>query len=92
MGTDHANDQKKLKSLFRELKQWYDREVRGERALLLVSPEELVRIVCELNEGKIAEAGGQSGWDALSEDEQAHRNKKVFETLCQRYGEKEFEA
>jgi hypothetical protein len=92
MGTDHANDQKKLKSLFRELKQWYDREVRGECALLLVSPEELVRIVCELNEEKIAEAGGQSGWDALSEDEQAHRNKKVFETLCQRYGEKEFEA
>jgi hypothetical protein len=69
MGTDHANDQKKLKALFQQLKQWYDREVRGERALQLVSPAELIQIVCELNEEKIAAAGGQSGWDALSEEE-----------------------
>jgi hypothetical protein len=70
MGTDHANDQKKLKALFQQLKQWYDREVRGEQALQLVSPAELIQLLCKLNEEKIAEAGGQEGWDALSEEEQ----------------------
>jgi hypothetical protein len=35
MITDHANDQKKLKQLFQELKIHYNREVRGERALHL---------------------------------------------------------
>ncbi|KAJ7620143.1 hypothetical protein FB45DRAFT_745577 [Roridomyces roridus] len=91
MLTDHAADQKKLAGLFQKLKMKMDREIRGERALLLLSPPELLALVCELNEKKIAAAGGQAGWDTLPVEEQERQNAALHSLLSQRYGQKMFD-
>ena len=82
---DHANDQKKLKQLFQELKIHYDREIWGERALLLLSPDELLWMLCMLNANKFEDAGGHDAWEWLSTEEQDHQNKLVAEELVQKY-------
>ncbi|KAF8880977.1 hypothetical protein BD779DRAFT_1445829 [Infundibulicybe gibba] len=92
MGTDHANDQKKLKKLFQDTKRFCDREVRGERALLMLAPTELIHVVCQLTEKKIADAGGQGAWDALQATEQARRNECLHQDLLQEYGERAYNA
>jgi hypothetical protein len=91
MITDHANDQKKLKQLFQELKIHYDREIRGERALLLLSPDELLRMLCELNAKKFEDAGGHDAWERLSTEEQDRQNKLVAEQLVQKYGKEAYD-
>ncbi|KAJ7432104.1 hypothetical protein B0H11DRAFT_1890622 [Mycena galericulata] len=91
MITDHAADQKKLAFLFQVLKQQTDRELRGERALLLLSPPQLLILICELNAEKIADAGGQEGWDSLPVDEQDRRNAALHGDLCRRYGQDLFD-
>jgi hypothetical protein len=78
---DHANDQKKLKQLFQELKIHYDCEIRGEHALLLLSPDELLRMLCKLNTKKFEDAGGHDAWEWLSTEEQDRQNKLVAEQL-----------
>lgn len=90
MGTDHANDQKKLKSLFQEMKRQYDREVRGERALLMASPTELLILICQLHAEKIVLVGGDEKWNALPVDEQCRHDSELHRELCLRYGEKAF--
>ena len=56
--TDHADDQKKLKQLFQELKIHYDHEIQGEHTLLLLSPDELLQMLYKLNTKKFEDAGG----------------------------------
>ncbi|KAJ7093409.1 hypothetical protein B0H15DRAFT_905275 [Mycena belliarum] len=92
MITDHAADQKKLVFLFKELKQRMERELRGERALLLLSPPELLQLICELNAEKIADAGGEAGWDALPRAEQDRCNAALNGDLCRKYGQALFDA
>ncbi|KAJ6540776.1 hypothetical protein B0H19DRAFT_959217, partial [Mycena capillaripes] len=92
MITDHAADQNKLAFLFQALKMQMDREIRGERALLLLSPPELLKLISELNEEKIANAGGQAGWDSLPVEEQDRCNAALHGLLCQRYGQQLFDA
>ncbi|KAF8871601.1 hypothetical protein BD779DRAFT_1453746, partial [Infundibulicybe gibba] len=92
MGTDHANDQKKLKKLFQDTKRFCDREVRGERALLMLAPTELIHVICQLTEKKIADVGGQSAWDALQATEQARRNESLHQDLLQEYGKRAYNA
>jgi hypothetical protein len=91
MITDHANDQKKLKQLFQELKIHYDREVRGEHALLLLSPDELLRLLCELNTKKFEDAGGHDAWERLSTEEQDLCNKLVAQELVQKFGKEAYD-
>jgi hypothetical protein len=92
MITDHAADQKKLAFLFETIKQQMERELHGERALLLLSPLEILKMICELNEEKIQNAGGQAGWDSLPAEEQDCRNAALHGILCQRYGQELFDA
>lgn len=46
-----------------------DSESHGERVLMSVTLMELMPILAEANEEKIADAGGPSAWNVLSTDE-----------------------
>lgn len=45
------------------------REVRGERALATVPPDDVVAILWQTTDGVIEAAGGLEGWEALPADE-----------------------
>ncbi|KAJ7767857.1 hypothetical protein DFH07DRAFT_915471 [Mycena maculata] len=90
MTTDHAADQKKLWTLFLEMKKRMDREVRGERALLCLGSPELLDVIYSIINEKIQAAGGMAAWDALPAEERARRNSTLHAEVCQRFGQAEF--
>ncbi|KAJ7908522.1 hypothetical protein B0H13DRAFT_1617392 [Mycena leptocephala] len=92
MMTDHANDQKKLRDLFEQLKQRMERELRGERALLRLSSPELLTAIHKLTEEKIMAAGGIAAWDALPAEDRVARSNNLHAELCQKFGQAEFDA
>ncbi|PCH39157.1 hypothetical protein WOLCODRAFT_21365 [Wolfiporia cocos MD-104 SS10] len=71
VNTDHAEDQKKFTRLVCEKwKKQCTEELHGERALALMTQEELIPVLWEESTWTIKAAGGMEKWDQLSEDEQ----------------------
>jgi hypothetical protein len=73
------------KRSFQDLKIHYDRKVCGEHALLLVLPEELLRLISDLNLKKFVDAGGEEAWNLLSAEEQDQRNAEVAQQMVQKF-------
>ncbi|KAJ3710834.1 hypothetical protein C8R42DRAFT_596536 [Lentinula raphanica] len=91
MLTDHAADQKKLFSLFETLKKSMEREVRGERALKMVAPDEVLQITIDLSTQAVEAAGGIVAWDALSDNERTRRNVELTADVIRHFGQQDFE-
>ncbi|KAJ7229519.1 hypothetical protein B0H12DRAFT_1077434 [Mycena haematopus] len=91
MMTDHAADQKKLRTLFHEMKTRMDREIRGERALLCLTAPKLLDAIYEITDNKIRAAGGMAAWDALPTEERDRRNSTLHAELYQKFGQAEFD-
>ncbi|KAJ6632369.1 hypothetical protein B0H10DRAFT_2206734 [Mycena sp. CBHHK59/15] len=86
MSMDHAADQKKLFVLALTWREEDDMELRGRRAVLEALPEELLDIMCEENDKKIAAAGGIAAWETLSVAEKDKGDLATYRTICMRYG------
>ncbi|KAF8223650.1 hypothetical protein L208DRAFT_1516295 [Tricholoma matsutake] len=70
MNSDHAKDQKKVFALLKELKDQFMYETLGAEVLVEMEPGDLFRLLAEVQEKEIAEAGGVAQWNALSKEEQ----------------------
>ncbi|KAI0661679.1 hypothetical protein C8Q70DRAFT_966523 [Cubamyces menziesii] len=92
MNTDHAPDQKKLASLFREWKVRCERETRGQRALLDGALGEFEPFLTEEVERAIRDAGGARAWDRLSDEERTERNATAKGRAIFCFGEARFAA
>ncbi|KAF8059795.1 hypothetical protein FPV67DRAFT_1707711 [Lyophyllum atratum] len=90
LGTDHAEDQKKLARLILEWKVVIDLELRGQRFLTAMLPSELLPIILKACDEKIRAAGGMAAWEALSEAEKDKRDKETYKGLCCQFGEQEW--
>jgi hypothetical protein len=91
MLTDHAADQKKLARNIEEWRCECDLELRGERALLLMSLVESVAIVREENDQMFAIAGGIEVWNSLPDNAKDEVNAAIYKKVCIRLGVAEFE-
>lgn len=65
MLTDHAEDQKKLARIVEEWKRLSEREIRGEEALSVLPPNDLLPHLAVMLDNLMLAAGGSAGWDAL---------------------------
>ncbi|OJT06368.1 hypothetical protein TRAPUB_2754 [Trametes pubescens] len=93
MTSDHANDQKKLHDLVKKWKLTCDREIRGEKAkILLVGDEHLAAVLEAQSVQAIAELGGTQKWDAMSGAERTRWNKTILKRVSCKLGEEAFEA
>jgi hypothetical protein len=92
MLTDHAEDQKKLIWLFTEWKQSCEREVRGERALATLPPDDVIHLLWEMTESLINEAGGIDRWDRLGIDEQQSCYSNAHHNLLVQIGQEQFDS
>ncbi|KAJ3860301.1 hypothetical protein EV359DRAFT_85470 [Lentinula novae-zelandiae] len=90
MLTDHAADQKKLFALFRELKKRTEREIRGERAIKMIAPDEVLCIALEHSAAAVEAASGLSAWDALSDADHAVRSSEITKAVILQIGEDNF--
>ncbi|KAG2133325.1 hypothetical protein DEU56DRAFT_739092 [Suillus clintonianus] len=92
MLTDHAEDQKKLVRLFTEWKRSCEREVRGERALATLPPDDVIHLLWEMTESLVNEAGGIDGWDRLGVDEQQRCYSNAHHNLLAQLGQEQFDS
>ncbi|KAH7922726.1 hypothetical protein BV22DRAFT_1016713 [Leucogyrophana mollusca] len=90
MLTDHAEDQKKLARLIAEWKQWCEREVRGEKALATLPPDDVESMIWEITNTVIETAGGLEKWDTLSADEREFRLQEARRELHVKIGQEHF--
>ncbi|KAG1769493.1 hypothetical protein EV702DRAFT_1202900 [Suillus placidus] len=90
MLTNHVEDQKKLVWLFTKWKQSCEREVRGERALVTLPPDDVVHLLWEMTESLINEVGGIDGWDRLGIDEQQSCYSNAHHNLLVQIGQEQF--
>ncbi|KAH7881588.1 uncharacterized protein C8R40DRAFT_1031508 [Lentinula edodes] len=90
MLTDHAADQKKLFALFRELKKRTEREIRGEQAIKMITPDEVLCIALEHSAAAVEAASGLSAWDALSDADCAVRSSEITKAVILQIGEDDF--
>ncbi|KAF8954451.1 hypothetical protein BDZ97DRAFT_1590776, partial [Flammula alnicola] len=87
LGSDHAEDQKRLARLLLLWKIISEKEIRGRRYMEATAISDLLPIILEANNQKIQDAGGVEAWDALSEAEKDRRDAEVYKKLCLRFGE-----
>ncbi|KAF8869688.1 hypothetical protein BD779DRAFT_1614354 [Infundibulicybe gibba] len=90
LGSDHAEDQKKLGRLIQEWKTNSDRIVRGQAHLKTASIASFLPIILEESQRKVEEAGGNDAWEALPEDIKDQKDHEAYERLCHRIGEDEW--
>ncbi|KAI0367582.1 hypothetical protein BV20DRAFT_949876 [Pilatotrama ljubarskyi] len=91
MTTDHANDQKKLHRLMKEWKMRCDRELRGERAVMLMLPEELSSLLHETSVKAITEAGDQTKWEATDDARKQEWSRTILQQLVDHLGKAEYD-
>lgn len=82
LGSDHAEDQKKLAQLLEDWKKISDRVMHGEKQMQQMALNELLPIIAEESEHKIEAAGGIVAWEAMSKDEKDSRDRGAYECLC----------
>lgn len=87
MGTDHAEDQKKLSRLIQAWKISSDREVRGHEILTSLNASAMLGLLLQETEQLMAKAGGLEKWNSLSEEVLEQKQADVFQALCIRLGE-----
>ncbi|KAK7025788.1 hypothetical protein R3P38DRAFT_3269427 [Favolaschia claudopus] len=90
LGTDHANDQKKLARLITEWVRNSRTVMLGKRWLSSASMQQYMPTILQFSNDKIANAGGLDAWNALSEGEKAIRDIEVCRALYCHFGEQEW--
>ncbi|KIM73249.1 hypothetical protein PILCRDRAFT_15396 [Piloderma croceum F 1598] len=89
--TDHALDQLLLQQLLHEWKEYCDRVSRGD-SILESSEADVVTILMEATQDKVADAGGQEAWDQLSIKAKAEFNDKTYNQVRCDLRDKAFDA
>ncbi|KAJ7120100.1 hypothetical protein C8R44DRAFT_623876 [Mycena epipterygia] len=87
LGTDHANDQKKLARLINEWTTNSQKLMMGKRYLSNTALENLMPTVVRFNDEKIAAAGGLDAWTALPDEEKILHDLQVCRELYRHFGE-----
>ncbi|KAI0081929.1 hypothetical protein K474DRAFT_1703403 [Panus rudis PR-1116 ss-1] len=86
MGSDHAEDQKKLARLIEELKRICRYFVLGEDALFAMSTEEMMAVLTTKAQDQVEKVGGLDEWQALDEATQEKYSRKAYEDMCRAIG------
>ena len=89
--TDHAADQKKLARLVREWKQDADRELRGEKEMLVRGEAEIVGAVAKAWDEVLTEVGGIESWESLSKERQDDLLGSIVHRVRVMFGEEAYE-
>ena len=89
--SDHAADQKKLARLVGEWKQNSDRELRGEKEMLLRGELEIIREVAKAWNEVLAEVGGLGSWEQLSKERQDELLESVVRRVRVMFGGEAYE-
>ncbi|KAJ7061454.1 hypothetical protein B0H15DRAFT_958867 [Mycena belliarum] len=92
MGTDHANDQKKLARLVNSWITNAHKIVLGKRFLLNTDLQHYLPQIALFNDEKIAAAGGLAAWNSLTVVEQTERDIEVCRKLFAFFGESEWQG
>ncbi|KAF8157109.1 hypothetical protein B0H34DRAFT_849024 [Crassisporium funariophilum] len=87
LGSDHAEDQKRLSKLMLQWKVISTKQIHGRRYMEAVPLNNLMPIILEASHQKIEDVGGITAWDALSEEEKYQRDAEANKQLCTRFGE-----
>ncbi|KAJ7872281.1 hypothetical protein B0H14DRAFT_3438961 [Mycena olivaceomarginata] len=87
LGTNHANDQKKLARLINEWTTNSQKLMMGKRYLSSTALENLMPTIAHFNDEKIAAAGGLDAWTALPHEEKVLRDIQVCKELYRHFGE-----
>ncbi|KAJ6552438.1 hypothetical protein DFH09DRAFT_925151 [Mycena vulgaris] len=90
LGTDHANDQKKLARLVNEWTTEAEKIMLGKKYLSSNDIQHYLPDIARLNDQKIQDAGGLDAWNALSEAEKVRLDILVCRTLWAHFGETEW--
>ena len=87
LGSDHAEDQKKLACMLEEWKKISDWALCGEKHMQNLALVELLPITAEESAHKVEAVGGIDDWEALSENEKDKWDHAAYDCLCSRFGE-----
>jgi hypothetical protein len=90
MNSDHAKDQKKVFALLKELKDQFMYETLGAEALVEMEPGDLFRLLAEVHEKEIAEAGGAEKWSQLSREAQEEINVNAMKDMVTELGKAKY--
>jgi len=83
---DHAKDQIKLAELLKEMKQEFTERSLGEERLIEMSIPDMLKLLSQANIQKIADAGGQLKWAALSEAERLQADAEMMSAVVLKLG------
>ncbi|KAF7362668.1 hypothetical protein MVEN_00616100 [Mycena venus] len=92
MNGDHASVEKGTAMGVKDLKMEATIQDLGEEVLAGKSYMELVHYLAAWNAKKIAEAGGEEAWKALSPAEQAERDKHLMTEIVAVLGKEAYDA
>lgn len=87
LGSDHAEDQKKLACMLEEWKKISDWALRGEKHMQTLALVELLPIIAEESACKVDAVGGPNAWEALPESDKDKWDHAAYDRLCSRFGE-----
>ncbi|KAF9478411.1 hypothetical protein BDN70DRAFT_767364, partial [Pholiota conissans] len=87
LGSDHAEDQKRLSKLLLEWKIISTKQINGRRYMETTPLNDLLPIILDASTEKIEKVGGVSKWDALSEAEKDRLDGEAYKQLCLQFGE-----
>ncbi|KAI0073103.1 hypothetical protein K474DRAFT_1650010 [Panus rudis PR-1116 ss-1] len=87
MGSDHAEDQKRVSRLKEELKKLCQYIVLGEDELLAKTQDEILALVIEKAQGEVERAGGVTEYESLSQEIKDKRAREAYEDICKTLGE-----
>ncbi|KAI0352435.1 hypothetical protein OH77DRAFT_1460105 [Trametes cingulata] len=90
MTTDHANDQKKLHRLVSAWKERCDREIRGEKAMMLMVEDDLGALLEDTTAQAIREVGGPKKWDAMDDAEKTAWDEAILQRVVRRLGDEQY--
>ncbi|KAF8191970.1 hypothetical protein K438DRAFT_1720696 [Mycena galopus ATCC 62051] len=90
--SDHAEDQKRLFWLLKELKEKMEREVRGERVLNSMGYTEIFTLAFKCGQQAVEKAGGPAKWDAMSQVDQSRIYAEARAQLLRDIGQADFDA
>ncbi|KIJ47936.1 hypothetical protein M422DRAFT_248518 [Sphaerobolus stellatus SS14] len=88
--TDHASDQKKMVKILTQIRDHADRELRGERYMLSLMPEELLPHLIRATKTLVTDTGGPTAWDRLSDEEKKAKHQETYSMLHIGFGEEAF--
>ena len=92
LGTDHAADQYCFGSHWEDFRSNCDRRLRGKKAILSISPINLLPLIAQACDDKITAVGGLDAWNALSDNEREHHDAGTYERIILLLGETEYQA